>query len=160
MTVRTGSGLSLPELTARWRDAVGAICATTEHRIEEGVLRNYADLFGYTSPRFHSARAARAEGYQGLVAPAGYAAVYTHEAVLVALHDPDLGVPFAWNLHAGQSLDLFEPVCAGDVLTTTVTLSEVVPRPPNLFYSFTTETRNGDGRLCASGISTQVVRFL
>jgi acyl dehydratase len=160
MTVRTESGLTLAELADRWQDAVGGVFATVDHRVDEPVLRSYADLFGYTSPRFSSAEAARGEGFRGLVAPAGYAAVYTHEAVLVALHNRDLGVPFAWNLHAGQSLDFAEPVCAGDVLRTTVTLSGVVQRPPNLFYSFTTETRNAEGTLCASGVSTQVVRFL
>jgi acyl dehydratase len=160
MTVRTESGLTLPELADRWEGAIGRVFARVEHRVEEAVLRAYADLFGYVAPRFHSAEAARAEGFRGLVAPAGYAAVYTHDAVLAALHNPDLGVPFAWNLHAGQSLDFAEPACAEDVLTTTVTLSGVVPRPPNLFYSFTTETRRADGALCASGVSTQVVRFL
>ena len=160
MTVRTASGLTLGELADRWQDALGGVFAAVEHRVDESVLRAYADLFGYGAPRFHSSEAARGEGFRDVVAPAGYAAVYTHEAVLAALHNPDLDVPFAWNLHAGQSLDFAEPVCTGDVLTTTVTLSEVVPRPPNLFYSFTTETRNAQSALCVSGVSTQVVRFL
>jgi acyl dehydratase len=150
---------ALTELAARWERALGTRYAAVEHRVDESDLLAYADLFGYRADRFRSAAAARAEGFRGLVAPAGYAAVYTMQAVLVALHAPALGVPFAWNLHAGQSLDFAEPVCAGDVLTTTVTLRAVRPRASNLFYAFETESRNQLGQLCASGVSTQVVRF-
>jgi acyl dehydratase len=159
VTDGTDAAPSLEELAARWRDAVGTVFGTAEHRVDGPVLRAYADLFGYAAPRFHSAEAARAEGFRGLVAPAGYAAVYTMQAVLLALHDPDLGVPFPRNLHAGQSLEFGEPVCAGDVVTTTVTLRGVAPRGANLFYAFDTSSRNADGQLCASGVSTQVVRF-
>jgi N-terminal half of MaoC dehydratase len=156
----TDAGLPLlTDLVARWESALGTRYAAVEHRVEESGLRAYADLFGYTAERFRSAEAARAEGFRGLLAPAGYAAVYTMQAVLVALHAPELGVPFAWNLHAGQSLDFGEPVCAGDVLTTTVTLRGVRPRGANLFYWFETESRTDSGLLTVSGASTQVVRL-
>jgi acyl dehydratase len=159
VTAGTDEEPSLEELAARWADAVGTVFGTAEHQVDEPVLRAYADLFGYGAPRFHSAEAARAEGFRGLVAPAGYAAVYTMQAVLVALHEPGLGVPFARNLHAGQSLEFGEPVCAGDLVTTTVTLRGITPRGANLFYAFDTSSRNADGQLCASGVSSQVVRF-
>ncbi|MGY1605125.1 MaoC family dehydratase [Geodermatophilus sp. SYSU D00815] len=160
MSARTEAGRpALDALADRWEGALGTTFATAEHRVEEPRVRAYADLFGHRAAWFRSGDAARAAGFRGLVAPAGYATVYTMEAVLVALHSPELGVPFAWNLHAGQSLEFGEPVCAGDVLTTTVTLREVRRRPPNLFYAFATETRNGDGQRTVSGTSTQVVRF-
>jgi acyl dehydratase len=161
MSAGPASGaLTLADLAGRWEVSIGTRYATVEHRVEEPVLRSYAELFGYTADRFRSVEAALAEGFRGLVAPAGYGAVYTMQAVLAALHNPELGVPFAWNLHAGQSLDFGEPVCAGDVLTTTVTLSQVARREPNLFYAFETESRTAGGLLCATGVSTQVVRFL
>lgn len=160
MTRVTAPGArTIDALSARWEGALGTTYATVEHRVEEARLRDYAELFGYREARFRSDAAARAEGYPALVAPPGHAAVYTMEAVLAALHSPELGVPFAWNLHAGQSLEFGEPVCAGDVLTTTVTLGEVRPQSRNLFYAFRTETVNGVGAVTASGTSTQVVRF-
>lgn len=149
----------LDALSERWRPLVGSYRRAAEYHATEDVLRGYADLFGYRSDRFHRAEAAVAEGFRGLVAPAAFAAVYTMQAVLVALHDDELGVPFAWNLHAGQSLEIGEPVCAGDDITTTVTLRDVIPKPPNLFYVLETRSTLADGAVCATGSSTQVVRF-
>ena len=149
---------SLESLTCRWRALIGRECARVEYSVEARVIREYADLFGYSSARFHSRDAAVAEGYRSLVAPAAFGAVYTMHAVLAVLHDPILDVPFAWNLHAGQLLNFGEPVCAGDLLTTIVTLQNVAPKPPNLFYALGTRTTNAEGAICATGTSTHVVR--
>jgi len=150
--------VSLASLVCRWQALIGSEIARVEYSVEPSIIREYADLFGYSSARFHSVGAAVSEGFRSLVAPAAFGAVYTMHAVLAALHDPILDVPFAWSLHAGQSIDFDEPVCAGDVLTTTVTLQNVAPKPPNLFYAFGTRTTNTEGAICATGMSTHVVR--
>jgi hypothetical protein len=150
---------SLASLENHWRGLIGTRCAEEAYRVDDAVLVEYANLFGYRSARFHSREAAVGEGFRDLVAPAGFATVFTMQAVLGALHNPLLRVPFDRNLHAGQTLDFGEPVCANDRLSTTVTLHDMAAKGRNLFYYFATRTLNQDRLLCVSGLSTQVVRF-
>lgn len=150
---------SLASLRDHWRTLVGTRCAEAVYQVHAPFLLEYAKLFGYQSARFHSREASLREGFRDLVAPAGFATVFTMQAVLTALHNPLLRVPFDWNLHAGQTLDFGEPVCVHDTLTTTVTLQDVAAKGQNLFYYFASRTLNQAGQLNVTGLSTQVVRF-
>ena len=46
-------------------------------------------------------------------------------AAIPAILDPDVGINFAAMLHGSQEFEWSEPVCVGDVITTTSTCKEI-----------------------------------
>ena len=81
-------------------------------------IREYAAAIGETAPICHDVEAARAAGYDDVVAPPMFAAVYSWRAMAPAVLDPEVGIDFSRLVHGGQDFTWHEPVVAGDEITT------------------------------------------
>jgi acyl dehydratase len=121
-------------------------------------IREYARAVGETNPLYLDLEAARAGGHPDLVAPPMFAAVYAGSAFEAAMHDPALAIDLAMLLHSGQEFEWQALVCAGDEITTEVTLEAVNERVGMRFYSFRSSSRNQRSEEVSSGIWTVVVR--
>ena len=77
-------------------------------------IREYASAVGETDPLYLDVEAARAAGYDDVVAPPMFAVVYAGRAVIPALFDPEVGINFAMLVHAGQEFRWGPVVVAGD----------------------------------------------
>jgi acyl dehydratase len=75
-----------------------------------------------------------------------------------AMLDPEVGIDFDKLVHGEQQFEWGEPVCAGDVITTTATLTEVTEKMKMGFYVFETESTNQDGEQTVLGTWTDIVR--
>jgi acyl dehydratase len=121
-------------------------------------VREFAHAIGETSPICHDLEAARAAGYDDVVAPPMFACVYSWPALTPVVLDPEIGVDFSRLVHGGQEFTWHEPVVAGDEITTEAELDEQSERGGLQFYVFKSTSKNQRGELVSEGRWTNIVR--
>lgn len=139
-------------------DAVGKSWPAHEYEVGREKIREYAQVIGLDNPVFFEAEAARAEGYRNIVAPPMFVVVYAAGAMGPVLFDPDVEMNFAAMVHGGQEFEWGEPVCSGDLISTTATCKEIFAKDGKGFYVFETESKNQDGDLVCKATWTNIVR--
>jgi acyl dehydratase len=139
-------------------DAVGKEWPPASFEVEAERITQYAKAVGETNPIYHDAKAAKAEGFRDLVAPAMFCVVYSAPALGPAILDPEVGINIPVMVHGGQEFAWGEPVCAGDLITTTATCKEIYERDGRAFYVFESVSVNQEGEETVRGTWTDIVR--
>jgi acyl dehydratase len=139
-------------------EAVGKSWPPTTYAVGREKIREFAHATGETDPLCLDLDAARAAGFDDLVAPPMFAVVYGMPALAPAMFDPEVGIDFARLVHGGQQFSWGELVVAGDEITTTATLTDVSERGGNGFYVFETRSLNDRGGEVCTGVWSNVVR--
>lgn len=121
-------------------------------------VREYAEAVGEQSPLCHDVEAARAAGYDDVVAPPMFAAVYSWRAMRPAVLDPELDIDFGRLVHGDQAFTWHAPVVAGDEITTEAAFAAHSKRADIRVYTFTTRSVNQRGELVCEGTWTNFVR--
>jgi acyl dehydratase len=140
------------------KDTVGKQWQPVSYEVGLEKIREYARAVGETNPVHHDREAALAQGYRNVVAPPMFCVVYSAPAMAPAVLDPEVGINLPVMVHGGQEFVWGEPVCAGDVITTTPRLADVHERDGRSFYVFESESINQDGELTVRGTWTNIVR--
>ena len=139
-------------------DLIGKRWPSVEYEVGREKIREYANAVGETNPIHHDSDAARDAGFRGVVAPPMFCVVYSAPAVGPAEVDPEVGINLAAMVHGGQVFEWGEPVCAGDLVTTTTTLTDLRERNGMTFYEFESVSTNQDGEQTVKGTWTNIVR--
>ncbi len=139
-------------------EAIGKEWPRTSFEVEASRIEQYADAVGEDNPLYHDAGAAKAAGFRDLVAPPMFCVVYSAPALGPAIMDPDVGIDLGAMVHGGQEFEWGEPVCAGDVITTSVRCKEIYERNGHGFYVFDSVSRNQEGLETVRGTWTDIVR--
>ncbi|MGI8429739.1 MAG: FAS1-like dehydratase domain-containing protein [Solirubrobacteraceae bacterium] len=125
-------------------------------------IREFAAAVGETNPLHVDLEAARGAGHADLVAPPMFAVVYAGQSLVPALFDPELGIDLAMMVHGRQEFRWGPVVVAGDEITTTMTVKEIVDRGGMAFYVFESKSvsqrPSQRGETVCTGIWTQIVR--
>jgi len=137
---------------------IGKTYPPAEYAVGREKIREYAHAVGETNPLHLDVGAARAAGYDDVVAPPMFAVVYSFPALWPALFDPEVGIDFARMVHGGQEFTWGPLVVAGDEITTTLSIADVSERAGNGFYVFATESVNQRGETVCSGRWSNIVR--
>ena len=87
-----------------------------------------------------------------------FCVVYSAPAMGPAILDPEVGMNLAAMVHGGQEFVWGEPVCSGDVITTTAECTEIYEKDGKGFYVFETTSTNQDGEPVVRGTWTNIVR--
>jgi acyl dehydratase len=61
-------------------------------------------------------------------------------------------------VHGSQEFEWFEPVVAGDTITTAVTVKELYEKNGMEFYVWESDSKNQDGKPTVKGTWTNIVR--
>jgi acyl dehydratase len=138
--------------------AIGKTWPPASFEVEAARIERYADAVGEDNPVYHDAASAREGGFRDLVAPPMFCVVYSAPAMGPAIMDPEVGIDIGAMVHGGQEFAWGEPVCAGDVITTTVRCTEIYERDGRGFYVFESASTNQDGRETVRGTWTNIVR--
>ncbi len=139
-------------------DAIGKIYPPASYVVGREKVREYARAVGESNALHLDVEAARAAGYEDVVAPPMFVVVYSFPAVLPALFDPDVGIDFSRMVHGGQEFEWGPLVVAGDEIATTTTVADVSERRGNGFFVFATESVNQRGETVCSGRWSNIVR--
>ena len=139
-------------------EAIGKQWPAADFEVEAERIEQYASAIGEENPVHHDAEAAKAAGFRGLVAPPMFCVVYSAPALGPAILDPEVGMNLPTMVHGGQEFEWGEPVCAGDVITTTATCTEIYERDGKGFYVFESVSTNQDGAQTVKATWTDIVR--
>lgn len=130
------------------------------HHYEVGAekIREYALAIGAGSTLHRDHVAARLAGFEAVVAPPTFAAVYVASAVASVMFDPEVGV-FDPAVGLGgyrfvqrnQEFEWLEPVCSGDRITTAASLLEAGEREGAQHRIFGSESVRADGAVVCRG---------
>jgi acyl dehydratase len=121
-------------------------------------IREYAHAVGETDPRYLDPDAAREAGFDDVVAPPMFAAVYVHGALQQAFDDPEAAIDLPRLLHVEQEFTWGEPVVAGDVLLTTLWVERDRTRAGQRVCVFPCVAVNERGAVVVHGRCTALVR--
>jgi acyl dehydratase len=139
-------------------NAIGKTYAPTNYAVGREKVREYARAVGETNPLYLDVDAARAAGYDDVVAPPMFAVVYSFPSVMPAFFDPELGIDFSRLVHGGQDFEWGPLVVAGDEIATTLTVADISSRGSNRFFVFETTSTNQRGETVCVGRWTNIVR--
>ncbi len=139
-------------------DAVGKQWPSATYEVGREKIREYANAIGAENPVHFDREAALAAGYRDVVAPPMFCVVYAAPAMGPAILDPDVGINLATMVHGGQEFAWGEPVCSGDVITTTASCAEISEKGGMGFYVFESSSVNQDSEMTVRGTWTNIVR--
>ncbi|HWT22110.1 MAG TPA: MaoC family dehydratase N-terminal domain-containing protein [Solirubrobacteraceae bacterium] len=139
-------------------EAVGRTFPPVTYAVGREKIREYAVAVGETNPLHLDVGAARAAGFDDVVAPPMFAVVYAAPSIMPALFDPDIGIDFARMVHGGQAFAWGPLVVAGDEVTTECECTDVSERGGLAFFVFETRSDNQRGERVCTGTWTNIVR--
>jgi len=138
--------------------AVGKSWPAHEYQVGREKIREYSQVIGFDQPIHFDSQAARDAGFRDVVAPPMFCVVYSAGALGPALFDPEVGMNFAAMVHGGQEFVWGEPVCSGDLITTTPSCTKIYEKDGKGFYVFETVSVNQNGDEVVRGTWTNIVR--
>ncbi len=138
--------------------AVGREYPPATYEVGAEKIREYANAVGEQSPVHRDRQAATEAGFRDVVAPPMFAVVFSSPAMGPAILDPEVGIDFARMVHGGQEFVWGEPVCAGDLITTSARVAEISEKDGRGFYVFESTSVNQDGDEVVRGTWTNIVR--
>ena len=139
-------------------EAVGKQWPPATIEVEAARITQYASAVGEENPIYHDTEAAKAAGFRDLVAPPMFCVVYSAPALGPAILDPEVGINLPTMVHGGQEFVWGEPVCAGDLITSTATCKEIREEDGRGFYVFESVSTNQEGEETVRGVWTDIVR--
>ena len=137
---------------------IGKSYGAVTYAVGREKIREYAAAVGETNPLHLDLAAARAAGYDDVVAPPMFAVVYSSPAVTLAMFDPELGIDFARVVHGAQEFAWGPLVVAGDEITTRATVKDITARGGMDFFVFEVESDNQRAERVCTGTWTIIVR--
>jgi len=137
---------------------VGKKWPAFEYEVGREKIREFANAVGEANPVHHDPQAARSAGFRNVVAPPMFCVVYSAGAMGPAILDPEIGINLMMMVHGGQEFEWFEPVVAGDTITTEATLKDVSEKNGMKFYVFESQSRNQDGQPTVRATWTNIER--
>jgi acyl dehydratase len=139
-------------------EQIGRTLPPAQFLVSRETIREYALAVGESNPLYLDLEAARAAGYEDLVAPPMFAAVYAGPAFDAAMRDPELGIDLTMLVHGGQEFEWGPLVVAGDEITTAIRLAEVSERLGMTFYVWHSSSQNQREQEVSRGSWTVIVR--
>ena len=121
-------------------------------------IREFARAVFSSDPANHDVAAAKALGYQDLIAPPTFAVVIQERSLATVLSDKEAAIDFSRVVHGDQRFIHERPILAGDELTSQLKVASVKALAGNSMVTFETQIFDGKDALVCTAISTLVVR--
>ncbi len=121
-------------------------------------VREFARAVFATNPVNLDPEAAKAAGYDDVVAPPTFPVVVQELTLAQLLAEPDSGIDFSRVVHGDQRFTSRRPIVAGDLLTATLTVSSVKSLGAHAMVTAETSIADAAGEHVVTAISTLVVR--
>jgi acyl dehydratase len=138
--------------------AIGKTYPPTLYAVGREKVKEFAYAVGESNPIHLDHEAARQAGFADVVAPPMFAVVYARGSIAPAILDPEVGINFALMVHGGQEFRWGPLVVAGDEITTTTTVQDIVERGEMEFYVFESVSENHRGETVCTGTWSNIVR--
>ncbi|MEE6282601.1 FAS1-like dehydratase domain-containing protein [Georgenia sunbinii] len=138
---------------------VGRVFSPSEtYRVSAAKIAEMAAATGSEHPAHTDPAAARALGYDDVVAPPTFAVVLAQRAEQAYIADPESGIDFSRVVHAEERFTHHRPIIAGDRLRTTVHVDSLTERAGIAMVATRAEIADEAGEPVATVRSTLAVR--
>jgi acyl dehydratase len=131
---------------------------TAPYEVGREKIREFADAVKDPNPAYREPDAARALGYDDVIAPPTFAIVMTLPAGHQVIDDPEIGVDYSRVVHGEQRFVHARPIRAGDVLQVVVTIAEIRAAGGNDLVTTRAEVSTVHGEDVLTAFGTLVVR--
>jgi acyl dehydratase len=121
-------------------------------------VREFARAVFATNPINLEPEAAKAAGYDDVVAPPTFAVVIQEQTLAQLLAEPDSGIDFSRVVHGDQRFTSTRPIVAGDLLTATLTVPSVKTLGAHSIVTAESSISDAAGEHVGTAISALVVR--
>lgn len=121
-------------------------------------VREFARAVFATNPIHLDPEAAKAAGYDDVIAPPTFAVVVQERALAQLLAEPDAGIDFTRVVHGDQRFTSTRPIVAGDLLSATLRVSSVKSLGAHSMVTAESSITDASGGHVVTAISTLVVR--
>jgi acyl dehydratase len=125
-------------IDAKW---IGHQFPAFRWEVEKGRVRFFCKTIGELRPEYHDEAAARAAGYESLLAPPTFLFSGPTDNGSTELLLSTLGIDMRNILHGEQSFEYHAPVCAGDALDFAAQITGIVAKKGGKLELVTEETR-------------------
>ena len=132
--------------------------ATFPYLVGREKVREFAKAVMSNDPVNLDLDAARAAGYEDLVAPPTFAVVIQEHSLATVLKDKDADIDFSRVVHGDQRFIHKRPIVAGDELTSELEVASVKSIGGHSMVTFETKIFDVDHEHVCTAISTLVVR--
>lgn len=136
----------------------GRVFPPTNYLVGREKIREFARAVRSTNPLHHDVDAARAAGFEDVIAPPTFTTVMAGQAVLQLVESPDTGLVPSRVVHGSEKIEPHRPIVAGDDLATTLRITDVTERAGNAILSTVFEIRDAAGEPVATVTSSLLVR--
>ena len=147
-------------ITEEIRSLLGVESEPAVYEIEKGHVKQFAEAITDPNPLWHDEEYARRKGYSSIVAPPGYLCIIGLTNHADKLRTAKCPLP-RW-LNAGDHIECFKPIVAGDTITAVARLAEANERQGKtsklLFMISEITFKNQRGELVAKRRQTFVRR--
>ncbi|WP_110589710.1 FAS1-like dehydratase domain-containing protein [Microbacterium suaedae] len=120
-------------------------------------VREFARAVFATAPQHTDVDAARAQGYDDVVAPPTFAMVIADLTLQQLLQDPSTGVVLERALHTDQQFTYTRPIVAGDELTGRLRVTRVRQMGTAHMVASETEITDAEGAHVVTASSTLLI---
>jgi acyl dehydratase len=131
---------------------------TAPYLVGREKVREFARAVFATNPINLDPDAARAAGYDDVVAPPTFAVVVQEQTLAQLLADPESGIDFSRVVHGDQRFTSTRPIVAGDLLTATLTVASVKTLGAHSMVTAESAITDASGDHVVTAVSTLVVR--
>ena len=121
-------------------------------------VREFARAVFATNPINLDPEAAKAAGYDDVVAPPTFAVVVQERTLAQLLAEPDAGIDFSRVVHGDQRFTSTRPIVAGDLLTATLAIPSVKTLGGHSIVTAETTITDAAGAHVVTTVSALVVR--
>ena len=142
-------------ITDEMRAIIGKESEPVTVEVDKSAVRMFARAVGYTDLIYYDEQYAKSKGYRSLPAPMGFLGhpIFRPDMPSRPLYVMALKSPYERVLNGGSEIEYYEPICAGDVLTSTAKLVDLSERSgsmgPMLIVTGETTYKNQAGKVVA-----------
>lgn len=131
---------------------------TPPYRVSRAKIAEFAEAIGAVSPLHTDPQAARAAGYDDVVAPVTFAVIIAQRAEAEYINDPGAAIDFSRVVHANETFHLARPLVAGDEISCVTRVAGITARAGITMVSTEVELNDATGAIVGTVESTIAVR--
>ncbi|MGH3625994.1 MAG: FAS1-like dehydratase domain-containing protein [Sciscionella sp.] len=126
--------------------------------VSRAKIEEFADAIGDSNPLYRDPAAARAAGYDDVLAPPTMLTLVNARAIGALAADPELGLDYARMVHGDQSFVHHRALVAGDEIAVTTHIDNIMARAGNDFLTVRAEIATVTGEALCTATAQLVVR--
>jgi acyl dehydratase len=121
-------------ITDEMRAVVGQESEPITIEVDKTAVRMFARAVGYTDLIYYDEEYAKSKGYRSLPAPMGFLGhpIFRPDIPSRPAYVMSFKTPYKRVLNGGTDIEYYEPICAGDVLTSTSKIADLSERSANI----------------------------